>query len=265
MNNFFLLNEAIDLKDYDIFIEGMSELIVIKKSSNVNDVFFRHESIWNLLDSLGIYRNFGQTEQVILTYISQLIESKKYHFDEDSIDNEYKYDCNGFLGIEFQQLNISKNRQITNSSSYATFVNECNKKHAMNSIEDFWNVREQIFPKLVFCLNVEQQIKHLSANDDRFKLLFSKLNVLNKFTETWQSGVFNNNMLGLDNSPDTPTRVKDTIKLRTFNCPNIGPQVFSLHIKWYFGSEPFRLYFYPNSSDHKVYIGYIGAKDEIGF
>ena len=31
MNNFFLLNEAIDLDDYDTFIEGMSELVAIDK------------------------------------------------------------------------------------------------------------------------------------------------------------------------------------------------------------------------------------------
>ena len=100
---------------------------------------------------------------------------------------------------------------------------------------------------------------------NRFKLIDEKLKVLDKFTNLWKQGAFQYKNLGLDNSPDTPKRVKDTLTLRTFTCPNIGNQVFNLHIKWYFGSEPFRLYYYPSNSDYKVYVGYIGAKSEIGF
>ena len=44
MNNFFLLNEAIDLNDYKQFKEGVSELMIIEKEDNDN--FLKHNSVW---------------------------------------------------------------------------------------------------------------------------------------------------------------------------------------------------------------------------
>jgi hypothetical protein len=70
------------------------------------------------------------------------------------------------------------------------------------------------------------KLNTLSVNDDRFGLINEKLKRLNTFTGTWKAGVFDYKNLGLDNSPDTPTRIASTLGFRTFNCPEIGEQSF---------------------------------------
>jgi hypothetical protein len=122
-----------------------------------------------------------------------------------------------------------------------------------------------LFSNLIFCNNVKEQITSFPITDDRFTLIDEKLKVLNNFTGRWMAGAFDLKNLGMDSSPDTPTRINNTLKFRTFHCPGLGDRVFSYHSKWYVGNEPFRLYFFPESSNRKVYVGYIGEKEVVGF
>lgn len=271
MNNFFLFIDALNtstLGDFENGIESLNE--VVTQKNNRSNVFIRFEDFWLQNSAHGfLYDIPAKLSSEYIGLSVKLFNSfTPIPFDitnETDFDILYNNDCNGFKGFNFSRTGIPANRQITNLSSFNQFQLHCANQIAYNSIQSFWDNKEVLYPNLVFCDSVWSQIEHLSVNDDRFNLINEKLKRLNTFTGTWTAGGFNYKNLGLDNSPDTPTRIASTLALRTFCCPEIGDRVFSLHIKWSFGREFFRMYYYPNEVNHKVYIGYVGPKDDIGF
>lgn len=271
MNNFFLLNEALNPPALADFENGVRNLTnVIANRDNGTDVFLRHEDFWQYQTIHGYcYEMPTRINKELIGLSIKLFNSFNaipiYIPNETDFDTLYPDDCNGFSGFDFTPTAIPANRQILELVSFTQFKKNCTTQNAYNSVEDYWNSRVALFPNLIFCERVWEQISHLSVNDDRFKLINEKLKRLNSFTRQWTAGVFDFKSLGLDNSPDTPTRVANTLALRTFDCPGIGNRVFSLHIKWSYGKEFFRLYYFPNENNHRVYIGYIGPKDDIGF
>ena len=71
MNNFFLLNEAIDLNDYKQFKEGVSELMIIEKEDNDN--FLKHNSVWETpVITNNLFSTSGQEENAIILFIEQI-------------------------------------------------------------------------------------------------------------------------------------------------------------------------------------------------
>lgn len=271
MNNFFLFKDALNTATLGDFENGIKSLNKIVANRNAEtDALIRYEDFWMQNCVHGLFYEIphklsneykGLSVKLFNSFASIPIDIP----NEIDFDVLYSNDCNGFKGFDFSTTTIPTNRQITDLASFEQFKLNCANLNAYNSIQSFWDNKEILFPNLIFCNRVWEQIQHLSVNDDRFGLINEKLKRLNTFTGTWTQGVFNYKNLGLDNSPDTPTRISNTIALRTFGCPVIGNRVFSLHIKWSFGREFFRLYYYPNDDNHKVYIGYIGPKDDIGF
>lgn len=272
MNNLILLNEALNCLSIDNLEDGINKINDVSLSLKPDrDTAWRNNNLWEYETNHGFIYEFAYSKinPELQKLVSKLFPSfsvlSRYIDNESDSDLLHPGDCNGFLGIDFSGTTISENRQIIDNVKYQYFINACAENQAQGSINGFWDRKEELFTHLVFCENVWSQINHLSVNDDRFKLILDKLKKLNNCTMSWNTGTFDFLKLGLDCSPDTPTRIKNTENLRTFHCPQVGNRVFSLHIKWYFGSEPFRLYFYPEPTNRKVFIGYIGAKDEIGF
>lgn len=271
MNNFFLFKNALNSNTIDDFQKGITALNeVIVNRNKKKDSLIRYDDFWNQRCAHGFLYEMPQKlskEYIGLSY--KLFDSfTAIPFDfanETEFDTIYSNECNGFKGFDFTTTGIQLSRQITNLTTFNLFKDNCANQNAYDSIQSFWDCKETLFPNLVFCERVWAQISHLSVTDDRFGLINEKLKRLNLFTGLWQTGNFNHKNLGLDNSPDTPTRINATRALRTFQCPSLGDKVFSLHIKWSFGREAFRLYYYPHELNHKVYIGYIGPKDDIGF
>lgn len=271
MNNFFLLNEALNPKALADFENGVRNLtdVIVNKNKDI-DAFLRHDDFWEYETIHGFcYEIPNKLDKELVGLSIKLFNSLTaipiYIPNDKEFDILYPGDCNGFTGFDFDSTSIPSVRQIVDSVSLNQFKQSCIIQNAFNSIQDFWNSRAVLFPNLIFCTRVWEQISHLSVNDDRFKLVNEKLKRLNVFTGRWTTSVFDFKNLGLDNTPDTPTRIAKTLALRTFDCPGIGNRVFSLHIKWSYGGEPFRLYYFPNENNRRVYIGYIGPKDGIGF
>jgi hypothetical protein len=271
MNNFFLLHEALNppaLLDFENGVRNLTTIVANK--NNHTDTFLRLDDFWNYQTIHGFcYEMPTKLSKELIGLSIKLFNSFNsipiYIPNETDFDTLYENDCNGFTGIDFLPTAIPVDRQITDLSSFNTFRQACAVEIAYDSIQNVWENRAILFPNLIFCDRIWEQIEHLSVHDDRFKLINEKLKRLNAFTGKWVAGVFDFKNLGLENSPDTPTRVANTLALRTFNCPAIGERVFNLHIKWSYGREFFRLYYFPNENNHKVYVGYIGPKDEIGF
>lgn len=271
MNNFFLFKDALNTSTLAEFEMGIQKLnAVVAKQNQRTDIFLRYENFWTQNSSHGFFYDIPAklTNEYIGLSVKLFNSFTSIPFDitnEIDFDTLYNNDCNGFTGFNFFATSIPSNRQINDLNTFNQFKFSCANQIAFTSIQSYWDNKETLFPNLVFCDRVWAQIENLSVNDDRFFLMHEKLKRLNIYVGQWKTGNFDYKNLGLDNSPDTPTRIASTINLRTFNCPNIGNRVFSLHIKWSYGREFFRLYYYPNDGDKKVYIGYIGNKTDIGF
>jgi len=272
MNNFYLLNEALSASSISELENGILSLNDISIQRNaLTDALMKHESIWEYNIQFGrmVELYYSIVSKELQRLVPKVFESfqnyPEYLSNEIEFDLRFPDECNGFVGVNFQSTTIPISRQITDVKSFNLFKVNCVKDNAYNSFDNFWESREILFPNLIFCNNVHQQISHFSLNDDRFKLINDKLKKLDGFAGKWNNGTFEFNKMGLDCSPDTPSRIANTLSFRTFRCPDDLERIFSLHIKWYFGGEPFRLYFYPDPNTIKVYIGYIGPKDDIGF
>lgn len=116
MSKLFLLDQAVNLNDFDDFKDGMNNLITIDKKDE--DAFYKHDSIYNIPILTTLYSTFGQDEQEISRFIEQLT------LCEDYIDTEIKADiycntnCNAFLGIDFSKTSISNPKQIIDNKTY---------------------------------------------------------------------------------------------------------------------------------------------------
>lgn len=144
MNNFFLLNEAVDLDDYEQFKEGFSELNAIEKGDN--DAFLKHDSIWNISIINKLFSNIGQEEIVILKFIEQLNSIEKYISDHNVFNENYPNTLNAFLGINFTQTVISPQKQVRDSNDFYNIkrshyiVRECNgdKKMIIDCLKELY-------------------------------------------------------------------------------------------------------------------------------
>ena len=272
MRNFYLLESALKVATVAELEKGLNNLnsLIINRDQE-HDNFIRNSSIWECDTTQGlIYEMFGgivndELKRVIPDLFRSFTEQDSVYLNHDQMDNDYPNDCNGFTGFDFSLSIIPVDRQVIDIPTYNLFKQRCLELKASVSIQSFWDNRNELFPSLIILDRVWDQIKHLSLADPRFNLIFTKLKTLNEFTKNWKTGAFDIHSLGLDNSPDTQQRINATLALRTFSCGSFGDKVFSLHVKWYYGGQPFRLYYYPNEPSKKVYIGYIGPKDEIGF
>jgi len=110
-----MLNEAINLNNFKEFKEGMLELVVIEKQKN--DVFYKHDSIYELICYVELVTNYGQEEQEITRFIEQLSSCKTY-IDSEEKALLFENKRNAFLGINFSSTTISIEKQIFNDLSY---------------------------------------------------------------------------------------------------------------------------------------------------
>lgn len=254
MSNFFLVNEAIDQMDYNCFKNGMKELIAIEKDDD--DVFLKHDSIYNLPSLEELYMNYSsQEEQVIGLFIEQLKVSNMYFNSSAQIDSNFPEENNGFLGINFQLTRIEMERQIKNNTDYGAF-NELFLWRV--TFRNFWIKRERLFPNLIMCGEVKHQIA-VCGNSTHFNQIIDKLKLLENAVANWASGNFSysqiNNNYALRISPESSITMNRYGNERRFSLPNGGTELFELHIK----TGDLRFHFFPDNQNRKVYVGYIGA------
>lgn len=165
---------------------------------------------------------------------------------EDEVVQEKRKICNYSFhsNIEkFEELGIKKRiREYDNISSG----------------QDLWENRENLFPNLVFCDCVKEQ---LYKDPERFHILqiMHKLKYLQDYFATYD-GIYDPKKLGLNARTESDS-VKDNPVLknkRRFEKPEGGAEFFYDHIGFR-GKFTGRIHFLPApNKEKKCYIGYIG-------
>lgn len=152
-----------------------------------------------------------------------------------------------------QLSNISESIHLANLE--VTARNDC--LAMVSSGQDLWEKREQLFPDLIFCESVKDQ---LYDNLSKFHIeqVAKKLIRLQEYF-TGYDGVFVPKDLGFCSRTESET-VKsnsDLKKLRLFEKPDGVKEYFYNHIG-FTGNFCGRIHFLPDDTNRKCYIGYVG-------
>jgi hypothetical protein len=129
----------------------------------------------------------------------------------------------------------------------------------VHSAEDFWQRREELLPGLDFCDDTLSQLKELFLKN-KLNVVFSKLTELNEAVLKWDNTKpFNHKELCYA-TPESSSR-KNSSELKkhlTIRCPDGTSRFFEYHVRFTPGAG--RLYYYPDQSTGRCYIGYISSK-----
>lgn len=128
----------------------------------------------------------------------------------------------------------------------------------ISSGQDLWEQRERLFPSLIFCENVKDQ---LYKDPEKFHIIqiMSKLERLQEYFEHYD-GQYDRKDLGLGTRSESETvKTNSSLKnMRKFIKPNGEKDYFFEHIGFSGKFSAGRIHFMPDDSIKKCYIGYIG-------
>jgi len=122
--------------------------------------------------------------------------------------------------------------------------------------EELWRKRNELFPSLEFCGNVENQLKELSGLylNQAIKKLFE----LELYFQNSAINFFNADLIPSKATQESESRKTEFRRKLTFLCPDGINRLFSWHLRMTPGAE--RLHFFPKIKERKFIVGYIGPK-----
>jgi len=121
---------------------------------------------------------------------------------------------------------------------------------------DIWLHKEEWFPHLNFCEQVEEQLQMLYRGHWMLLPMLKRLHELEDYCKNWLDGPFDNNKITSKATPESTITLEMYGSERTFRCHDGISRVFSWHLRLTPGA--WRLYFYPIAEERKLIIGYIG-------
>lgn len=152
---------------------------------------------------------------------------------------------------------ITKNFAIdANLDDHIDWYEDLRKK-SLQASRELWEKRREFFPYIELCEEIEGQLKKIGVSKALFQII-DRLQTLNKYAQSWTEGDFSyedaNEKTNLRISTESDSTLNKFGSLRRFNIPELGRQLFDLHIK----TGNLRFHFYPHNDSKKIYVGYIG-------
>lgn len=120
---------------------------------------------------------------------------------------------------------------------------------------DLWQRREELFPALGFCSEVERQLGVIGRGP-LIESLAKRLQQLDAFFRRWNGGAFDGRALPGKIHPESLVTLQRYPEDRSFRCPDGVVRLFSWHMRVPPGS--WRLYFHPDPGSRRAFIGYLG-------
>jgi len=122
MSKLFLVNEALDLDEFQDFKNGVSELIIIEKING--HVFNKHSSVYDIKNYSKLFDVCSPDDQEIIKFIEQLTTIDDYICDENKANGYCGSVNNAFLGVDFSGLQLPENKKIIDQNTYGSWVFE---------------------------------------------------------------------------------------------------------------------------------------------
>lgn len=244
------LNDPLVERDYKTFFRTFY-------SQRCSYIDYRDYSLNEFLIEIGNYKLNGigclvaseMNESVISInshelWLNETIEGTLSTIDNNTSDIIYK---------KMQISNISKEINLVNLEQKLKDENFT----MISSGQDLWEKRKVLFPNLVFCESVKDQ---LYKDPQRFHIIqiAKKLLRMQQYFLGYD-GKYNPKELGLDARTESETVKTDPQlkNLRLFKKPDGGEEYFYDHIG-FTGNYCGRIHFMPDNINKKCYIGYIG-------
>lgn len=133
-----------------------------------------------------------------------------------------------------------------------------NLRSGISSGQDFWDKRQRLYPNLIFCENVKDQ---LFEDSEKYHLV-AVMKKLDRFQEYFSccTGPYNPKELGMDARTESES-VKSNPTLsnyRFFRLPDGSEQYMFDHVGFTGKYNAGRIHFLPDTLHNRCYIGYIG-------
>ncbi|MFL6337059.1 MAG: hypothetical protein ACJ754_27475 [Pyrinomonadaceae bacterium] len=123
---------------------------------------------------------------------------------------------------------------------------------------DLWDRRRELFPSLILCDDVSEQVQFLVAGNESLRQILKRLLELEDYSSNWNDGSFDPATLPSKATPESLPTLQKYGDAHTFICPDGIQRIFSWHVR--FTPGPGRIYFFPDSATHTLIVGYIGRK-----
>lgn len=195
--------------------------------------------------------------------IAYLLESLAVSFI-----SEERWNANKINQIEMQFLDddghiLSDEIEVYHASQYSHIEQnsgwmEYRLRSGIESGQDLWSRKEELFPSLYFCKNIREEIENLFSGNPLLRQITKKLFEIERYCRVWQSGAFDPDNLPFKVTGEHEATMKKYGNERTFLCQGDVEIVFKLHGRITPGA--WRIYFEPGTSAGSMYIGYIGPK-----
>jgi len=125
-------------------------------------------------------------------------------------------------------------------------------QHSVENGTELWQRTEELFPALIFCFTVKNQMSKLSYQS--LDSIIRGLSRLNTFCTEWRLGPFDHTKTQCSVSPESKSTLEKYRSEHTFLCPDGQKRLFSLHAK----IGKLRIYFNYDLGPGSLLIGHIG-------
>jgi hypothetical protein len=184
MANLSILNEAIRADNVVLLVEGMESLIGIEYETE--DEKYRHNSFWSSDGYMQLCEGDGQRVHFILKFLDSFTPIDEYISSESELLKAFDTAECAFLGVNFEGIEASKDRCITDDKTYSIFKNGLLENIGFR---EFWERRIQLFPSLILCPQVQRQVEQL-GNSSEFNQIIARLKTLNQVCKDGRQGIF---------------------------------------------------------------------------
>ncbi|NJL76711.1 MAG: hypothetical protein HC892_18505, partial [Saprospiraceae bacterium] len=208
MFNYYLFNPSYVDAATNVLEDNLQTLQGLFSIRKPNETFLKHDSIWDIKVADGTFAEVAfssfhdkQFSNQVLPQLLQQINSVETQIESiDDFNDRFRI-YNAFYGINFQ--GIPEENCICDLTSYNNFYEKNNWELTPQTL---WERREELFSRIIFCPNVEAQIRKIGGT--YLQQIIDKIRLLDNYAiSCWNEGNFSygnaNNNAALNISPES--------------------------------------------------------------
>lgn len=222
-----------------------------------------------------IYENEEKNPDEFL-YQGNLAYGLTYAFQYNHLAISLRSDVcwdNPFLQLEYNQLInngeeiLSEQVEVTHANckehvlSHKNWLQEAVRESLQLAVFDgteLWKRKEELFPDLLFCETVKNQLQGVLHGKPLLHSINKRLSELEQFCADWSEGPFDPQKLPCKTHPESTATLQMFEAEHTFRCPDGQNLVFTWHV--YLTPGAWRIFFHPDKEKRQLIIGHIGHK-----
>jgi hypothetical protein len=156
--------------------------------------------------------------------------------------------------LEEQSASICHASRVKHVQTHKEWINEWLRQQVKDGT-DLWERRVELFPHLIFCDNVYNNLVLLGIGNPLLCQVVKRLFALEHYSQNWlPDTAFDKDQLPNATPDDRAQYCKTEF---TFLCPDDKERLFSWHLR--LTPDAWRIHFYPEKPG-EIIIGYIGEK-----